>query len=115
MNLKDLLKEYSEEEIRAALKAYKKRNGYFVTYEQIENYRREGYEKGKAESIRQAAAYSMAVPMIVLRDNFDFGAIRLKRFYDGFIDIYDSIDRGYLDIKDITKTLEEEVGIQVLL
>lgn len=46
---------------------------YTVTYEQIEGYVKKGYEQGKKDAIKTASEYSMAVPMIILRDTFGFG------------------------------------------
>lgn len=51
--------------------------------------------------------------MMVLRDFFGFGGQRLKRFYLALIDMYDSIDKNYLDLEDIRKTLREEAGIDL--
>lgn len=51
--------------------------------------------------------------MMVLRDFFGFGGHRLKRFYENLIDMYDSIDKNYLDLDDIRETLKEEAGIDL--
>lgn len=118
-NLKE--KGYSDEEISESLKSLKdtskkdvkKPKLYQVTYEQIQKYIKQGYDAGKADSIKKAADYSIAVPMIVLRDEFGFGEQRLTKFFEGFVEIYDSIDKGYLDIKDIVRTLEKEVRIKL--
>ena len=92
----------------------KKTPTYVVTYENIQNYIRKGYEKGKQDSIQRATNLSVAVPLMVLRDKFGFGEKRLNRFFEEYLEMYDSVDKNYLDIKDILKTLKEETGIEVI-
>lgn len=71
------------------------------------------YESGKKESIRTAVKYSVAVPFLVLRDEFGFGKQRIKRFYENYIKVYESIDEEYLDLDDIIKTIKEETGFNI--
>lgn len=87
---------------------------YQVTYEQIENYIKQGYEKGRKESIEKASQYSMAVPIMVLRDEFGFGKQRIDKFINEFMKLYDAIQEGYLDIKDIVKTINEETNVKIV-
>lgn len=91
---------------------------YQVTYEQIRGYIQQGYErgfkKGKEETIELATKYSMAVPLMALRDEFGFGQKRLLQFYESFMDLYDSIEKGYLTIEDIVKTINEETDIEIV-
>ena len=87
---------------------------YLVTYDEIQNYVKQGYEKGKQESIQKATNLSLAVPLMVLRDEFGFGEKRLNKFFECYLDLYDSIDKKYLNIEDILKTLKEETGIEIV-
>lgn len=87
---------------------------YTVTYDEIQNYIKHGYKKGKQDSIERATQLSMAVPIMVLRDEFGFGNKRLNQFFDNYLELYDSIDQSYLDIKDILKTLKDETGIEII-
>ena len=87
---------------------------YTVTYEQIEGYVKKGYEQGKKDAIKTASEYSMAVPMIILRDTFGFGKKRLLKYHDAFLDMYDSISRGYLNLRDIVQTIKEETGVEII-
>lgn len=84
---------------------------YQVTYEQIEAYIKQGYEKGRKDSVQMATDFSLAVPMLVLHDEFGFGEKRLFKFYEAFEKLYESINEDYLTIEDILKTLEEETGL----
>lgn len=55
----------------------KKTPMYNVTFKDIENYIQKGYEKGRKETIERASQLSMAVPIMVLRDEFGFGEKRI--------------------------------------
>ena len=84
-----------------------------MTYEQIEAIKKKAFEDGYRSAIDRASKWSMYAPMMVLRDFFGFGGQRLKRFYENLIEMYDSIDKNYLDLKDISETLKEEAGIDL--
>ena len=94
-------------------KEKKKTPTYVMTYEQIEAIKKKAFEDGVKSAIDRASKWSMYAPMMVLRDFFGFGGQRLKRFYLALIDMYDSIDKNYLDLKDISLTLKEEAGIDL--
>lgn len=86
---------------------------YNLTWEQIEAIKKKAFEDGEKSAIDRASKWSMFAPMMVLRDYFGFGGQRLKKFYENLIDMYDSIDKDYLDLEDIRKTLREEAGIDL--
>lgn len=94
-------------------KEKKKVATYNLTWEQIEAIKKKAFEDGEKSAIDRASKWSMFAPMMVLRDYFGFGGQRLKRFYENLIDMYDSIDKDYLDLEDIRKTLREEAGIDL--
>lgn len=94
-------------------KEKKKVATYNLTWEQIEAIKKKAFEDGFKSAIDRASKWSMYAPMMVLRDFFGFGGQRLKRFYLALIDMYDSIDKNYLDLEDIRKTLREEAGIDL--
>lgn len=94
-------------------KEKKKVATYNLTWEQIEAIKKKAFEDGEKSAIDRASKWSMFAPMMVLRDYFGFGGQRLKRFYENLIDMYDSIDKDYLDLKDISETLREEAGIDL--
>lgn len=87
---------------------------YQVTIEQIRAYVQQGYIQGRDEAIKKATDFSMAVPLIVLRDEFGFGAKRLEKFIDATHELYDSIDQKYLNLDDIVKTIKEETGVEII-
>lgn len=52
-------------------------------------------------------------PILILRDKWGFGATRLERFIDHYWEVYDSIDKGFLNLDDIARVMKEELGIVV--
>ncbi len=87
---------------------------YQVTMEDIRGYVQQGYDKGRSEAIQTATDYSIAVPILALMDGFGFGRIRIERFLDIIYDTYDSIDKGYLNLDDIVKTIKEEKKVEII-
>ena len=55
----------------------------------------------------------LAMSMMVLRDEFEFGKIRLQRFKDRFTEKTASLVDDYCTWLDITDTLKEETGIDL--
>lgn len=64
--------------------------------------------------IERTSQYSMAVPVMVLRDEFGFGKKRLDKFLDSYMELYDAIEEGYLNLDDIIKTLNEETSVEIV-
>lgn len=87
---------------------------YNVTLKDIENYTQKGYEQGRKDAVKQATEFSMAVPIMVLRDEFGFGQQRILKFCNKFMELYESIEENYLDIHDIIKTIKEETGVEIV-
>lgn len=87
---------------------------YTVTYEEIQKYIRQGYEKGYQDAIERATQLSMAVPIMVLRDEFGFGKKRIEKFVDAYMELYNAIDEGYLNLDDIIKTVNEETSVEIV-
>lgn len=88
----------------------KKTPTYNCTYEQIQGYIKQGYN----QAIRDAANYSMAVPMLILRDEFGFGKQRLLKFHEAFLDLYDAINKKEFDLQEIVAVINEETGVKIV-
>ena len=91
-------------------KEKKKVARYNLTWNQIEDIKR----KATSEAMDFAFKQMMLIPLMVLRDKYGYGAKRLEDFIENVADMLDSYNRGYLDLDDIKKTLEEETGIKVI-
>lgn len=69
-------------------------------------------EKMKEQATDNAAAIINLMPLLILRDKFGFGRVRLERYLDHLGEMMDAYNKGYLNLKDIEKVLEDEVGLQ---
>ena len=68
-------------------------------------------EKAKKNAQSQAINIAWAIFFTVMRDKEGWGEKRLRRLWDEVNDLSDSISGGYVSIKDLMQTLEEEAGI----
>lgn len=71
-------------------------------------------QKWKAESFEYVLSAIMPFSLLILRDKFGFGKVRLDRFQEAFMDLHDSVDKGYLTFSDIEDILNEETGVDVV-
>ena len=72
---------------------------------------RKEYEELKSKERMNAANIINLIPLIILRDKFGFGKIRLERYLGYYQEAVDSLNKGYLDLNDVQKVLLEEVKI----
>lgn len=72
---------------------------------------RKDYEALKEAERMNAANIINLIPLIILRDKFGFGKVRLERYLKHYQDAVDSLNKGYLDLKDVEKVLLDEVKI----
>lgn len=76
-----------------------------------------GVNKRQATAKDVAKAKSAAIDIafyiffMVMIDKEGYGVKRLKRLWGWVNELSDSVRRGYVSIKDIKKTLEEDYGI----
>ena len=73
---------------------------------------RKEYEELKSKERMNAANIINLIPLIILRDKFGFGKIRLERYLGYYQEAVDSLNEGYLDLKDVQKVLLDEVKIK---
>ena len=72
---------------------------------------RKEYEELKSKERMNASNIINLIPLIILRDKFGFGKIRLERYLGYYQEAVDSLNKGYLDLKDIERVMLEEVKI----
>lgn len=72
---------------------------------------RKEYEELKSKERLNAANIINLIPLIILRDKFGFGKIRLERYLGYYQEAVESLNEGYLDLKDIERVMLEEVKI----
>ena len=73
---------------------------------------RKEYEELKSKERSNAANIINLIPLIILRDKFGFGKIRLERYLKHYQEAVDSLNKGYLDLNDVQKVLLDEVKIK---
>ena len=73
---------------------------------------RKDYDALKEAERMNAAEIINLIPLIILRDKFGFGKVRLERYLNHYQDAIDSLNKGYLDLKDVQKVLLDEVKIK---
>ena len=67
--------------------------------------------KAKREAQNTAINYAWAIFFTVLRDKEGYGKQRLARVWKEVNELSDSISKGYVNIKDLMRTLDEEANI----
>ena len=72
---------------------------------------RKEYEELKSKERLNAANIINLIPLIILRDKFGFGKVRLERYLKHYQEAIESLNEGYLDLKDIERVMLEEVKI----
>ena len=72
---------------------------------------RKEYEELKSKERINAANIINLIPLIILRDKFGFGKVRLERYLKHYQEAVESLNEGYLDLKDVQKVLLDEVKI----
>ena len=73
---------------------------------------RKDYDALKEAERTNAANIINLIPLIILRDKFGFGKIRLERYLRYYQEAVDSLNKGYLDLNDVQKVLLDEVQIK---
>ena len=70
-------------------------------------------EKAKREAQNTAISYAWAIFFTVMRDKERYGKKRLRRVWDAVNELSDSIAKGYVNIKDLMRVLDEEANIVI--
>ena len=73
---------------------------------------RKEYEELKSKERMNAAKIINLIPLMILRDKFGFGKIRLERYLGYYQEAVESLNEGYLDLNDVQKVLLDEVKIK---
>lgn len=87
---------------------------YNLTWDQIEGIKRKTVKETVDRVSREAFERMMVLSLLVLRDEWGFGEVRMDRFIDQLSTLVDDVGAGRLSMDDITATLEEELGIEFM-
>lgn len=96
------------------MKKKKKTPTYNFTLDQIEGIKRKTVKETVDRLSREAFERMMVLSLLVLRDEWGFGEVRMDRFIDQLSTLVDDVGAGRLSMDDITATLEEELGIEFM-
>lgn len=69
-------------------------------------------EKIKAKAVTEALKIILPFALLALRDEFQFGKVRLIRFYKKFMQLNEDFNNNYFKIEELTSELEIETGIK---
>lgn len=71
-------------------------------------------EKMKSDATMRAAEITNLIPLLVLKDKFGFGKVRLERYLKHYEEAVDSFNKGYLDLKDVQEVVlkENKIGFK---
>ena len=67
--------------------------------------------KAKKQAQTQAINITWAIFFTVMRDKEGYGKKRLRRVWNEVNELSDSISKGYVNVKDLMRVLDEEAGI----
>lgn len=99
-----------EERRRLQRREGKKEKVYTLTQSQIDKMK----EEVSLNATKKAFLMMMGFPLLTLRDKFDFGKVRLNRFMDNMMDLYEAYENDYVSLDDLNNTIMEETGITLL-
>ena len=88
----------------------KKNKKYTLTNREIENIKL----KAVSDAVNIAFPMMRGLAGMVMRDKFDFGPVRMKRFMDHMFDAYESFAIGYIKLEDCIAVIKEETGYDII-
>ena len=88
-----------------------KQKTYTLTQAQIDNIKKEAIDV----AVDRAFILMLGIPVMVVHDKF--GRLmkkegREERFSDYILDLYDSYEKGFVTLEDLTKVLKDECGLE---
>lgn len=83
---------------------------YTLTVAQIEKIKKDA----TMEATKKAFLMMMGFPLLTLRDKFGFGKVRLNKFMDKMLNLYEAYENDYVDLDDLNNTILEETGVTLL-
>ena len=93
------------------------KKGQAVLKEPVINIKYSDIQKIKKEAAKEAGEIALllmlSIPVTVLHDKWGFGKVRIERFTDQVLDLYDSFEKDYVTLEDLKQCLLEEAGITI--
>lgn len=82
---------------------------YTLTDQQIRKLK----EDAVKEASEKAFVAMLGLPLLTLRDEFDFEKDGLERFMDRLLLKYECFDKGYVSLEDLKQVIKEETGVEI--
>lgn len=70
-------------------------------------------DEASKNAIDTAFTLMLGMPLLVMRDKYGFGKVRLERYIEQIFEIYDSFNKDYITLEDMHKVLYDEVGVTI--
>ena len=70
-------------------------------------------DEAALEASKAAFIYTIAIPILVMRDKFGFGKTRLERMTDEIIKLWESYGAGLLTVEDMQEVIKQETGLEI--
>lgn len=91
--------------------------GHAVSKEPVINIKYSDIQNIKKEAAKEAGEIALllmlSIPVTVLHDKWGFGKVRIERFTDQVLDLYDSFEKDYVTLDDLKQCLLKEAGITI--
>ena len=97
-------------ERRRSARQQEKPKTYVLTEDQIEKMKTDAVN----EATRRAFLMFLSIPVMILRDKFGFGKIRLGRFMDYALIWFESVQNDETHLMELVKIAREECGIDTI-
>lgn len=70
-------------------------------------------QKIQRDATIQAVRIGQLFPLMILRDKYGFAHKRLPEFQQHYHEMWDAYNKGYVDLEDMARTLQDEAGVLV--
>lgn len=87
---------------------------YNFTWAQIEDIKKKAIDETVKRVSREAFERTVVLSLLFLRDQWGFGEKRMERFMEQLSELVEDVSEGRLSMMDITKTLEDELGLEFM-
>ena len=98
----------------------RQKQGLPIVKEPVLNMKVSDIQQIKAQATNTAFFLMLAIPVMVIHDKYPQlmrrevnGKPRAERFADLCLDLYDSFNKGYVTLDDLSQCLWEEAGIKI--
>ena len=100
---------FNRKQRRKSKNTIKKEPTYTLRKSDIERIKKEQTSK----AVDVAFTLLLGIPVMVLHDKNGFQPDQLEAFVSDILSLYDSYEKGYIELNDIRQTLKDETGVEL--